>query len=97
MQGNLLMYIVVVCNGDMDLAIEKFAVLLWYEAWFVHFDFKWGRALSRNIDITKDYVPNERDIKRKIDLKHRLGCRARGAWPDCVSYDKDMKLWDANN
>ena len=83
-------FVVCNCNGDMDLIMEKCTILSWYEAWFIHFEFKWRRTLSRIIDITKASGPNERDIKRDIDLKYKCVLRARGAWPDYMSHDKDM-------
>ena len=95
-KADLLAYIFVVCNGDIDLITKKHTVLTWYEAWFMHFEFKWGRTLPRLRDVVREYGPCKRDILRDIKLKYSIKRKARDTWPAYASYKEDMALRNAD-
>ena len=98
--GCLLSYIFIVCNGDFQVMTERKTVLSWFEAWFMHFEFKWGRTLTRIGDVPKKYGPDQKYIKREIQLKYSIERRAVESWPKYASYEEDKKFrdsekWDA--
>ncbi len=45
--SGLLLYIFVVCNGDISLIMKQESSLTWFEEWFMHYEYKWGRTLNR--------------------------------------------------
>jgi hypothetical protein len=97
--GCLLSYIFIVCNGDVEVMTKRRTVLSWFEAWFMHFEFKWGRTLTRVDDVAKKYGPHKTYINQEIDLKYSIERRALESWPKYASYEEDKKCrngekWD---
>ena len=95
---HLLSYIFVVCNGDIAKIMKRSTVLTWFEEWFAHFEYKWGRTVSREIDLKAAWGPHDKWIMEMIDHKFRLEVHARNMWPTYVSHEEDCKLrkskWD---
>ena len=93
-EGAMLAYVFIVCNGDAQLVRQRCSSLTWYEEWFFHFEFEWGRTLTRwidasakcNVGIAKRYLI---DIHRH---KLYLARRARDSWPKYASYREDCCL-----
>lgn len=92
-EAAMLAYIIVVCGGDVTLIKSRCSSLTWYEEWFFHFEFKWGRTLTRWVDAQDAF-----DIKpmylrqihrRKLSLEKRAQERL---WPKFLSYDEDVCL-----
>lgn len=90
-EAAMLAYIIVVCGGDVTLIKSRCSSLTWYEEWFFHFEFKWGRTLTRWVDAQDAF-----DIKpmylrqihrRKLSLEKRAQERL---WPKFLSYDEDV-------
>ena len=46
-EEGLLDYIFVICNGDINTIKMRLSSLTWYEEWFLHCEYQWGRALTR--------------------------------------------------
>ena len=90
--GHLLSYIFIVCNGDIDVVMDRRSVLTWFEAWFMHFEFKWGRTLARAKDVSATYGPNPSVVRKEIALKYEIERRARDRWPTYATYDEDLRL-----
>ena len=91
-ESMMLAYIFVVCGGEVDLIRQRCSSLTWYEEWFFHFEWKWGRTLTRWEDAEKDFdiIPKYlRSIhRRKLSLERRC----RRLWPTFLSYDDDVRL-----
>ena len=93
-EGAMLSYIFIVCNGDVELVQQRHSSLTWYEEWFFHFEFEWGRTLTRwvdavsecNLGIQPRYLL---DIHR---FKLHLARRTRDSWPKYASYREDCCL-----
>ena len=47
-KNDMLVYIFVVCNGDISKIMGRSTVLTWFEEWFAHFEFKWGHFVERD-------------------------------------------------
>ena len=89
-------YIFIVCNGSVDSITSKKTVLTWFEAWFMHFEYKWGRTLTLVSDGAATYGPIKKYIRREVPLKYNIERRARGSWPRYASYTEDKRLRDDN-
>lgn len=89
---HLLAYVFIVCNGDFDTIVERRSVLTWFEAWFMHFEFKWGRTMPRMQDVVATYGPDKQYLRKEIDLKYSIERNARDDWPTYVSYAEDISL-----
>ncbi|KAL9186550.1 hypothetical protein ACHAXT_005788 [Thalassiosira profunda] len=91
---HLLAYVKFVCNGDFAKMVERRTVLTWLEAWFMHFEYKWGRTFARKPDISAVYGPDPKYLRQEINLKYSMERHARNVWPTYVSYDEDVSLRD---
>lgn len=38
----MLIYIFIVCNGDVNVILSRSTSLTWFEEWFAHLEYKWG-------------------------------------------------------
>lgn len=85
----LLSYLFIVCDGDVDLLQLRNTSLTWFEEWFMHFEYKWGRTLTRLWDVRQCYGPIYRDIKKVISAKYKIERRARQKWPMYASFEED--------
>lgn len=88
----MLRYIFIVCNGDIDVMMKRCTSLTWFEEWFLHFEYKWGRTVSRAWDGRKYYGLSKRYFTSVIDSKYACERRARASWPRYASYEEDMKF-----
>ena len=75
-KNHLLMYIIVVCNGDFDKIVEGGTVLTWFEKWFAHFEFKWGRMCARQVDFEVTYGPHRKNMQLMIEQKYAMEIEA---------------------
>jgi len=64
----------------------------WFEEWFLHFEYKWGRTLARLWDAAVVYGPIRRDIQRAIANKYTIERDARQRWPRYASHSEDMRI-----
>ena len=92
----LLTYIFIACNGDIGLIMRRNTSLTWFEEWFLHFEYKWGRTLPRLWDAEKTYGPLRRDLRKVVAAKYNIERRARNSWPVYASYEEDRKLRDSS-
>lgn len=94
----LLSYIFVVCNGDIDTIKKRQTSLTWYEEWFLHREYSWGKSLTRIEDVTATFGIYDRDVRRVIADKYDIEFRALMSWPMYASYEEDKALrkkkWD---
>ena len=88
----LLSYLFIVCDGDVDLLQLRNISLTWFEEWFMHFEYKWGRTLTRLWNVRKYYGPICRDIKKVISAKYKIEHQARQKWPMYASFEEDKLL-----
>ncbi len=85
-------YICIYYNGDMNLILEGCTSLTWFEEWFLHFECKWGRTMSRVWDGQKLYGLDNHYFYRVIDCKYTIESRTRESWPRYTSYEENMKF-----
>ena len=68
----LLTYIFIACNGDIGLIMRRNTLLTWFEEWFLHLEYKWGRTLPRLWDAEKTYGPKRRDLRKVVAAKYNI-------------------------
>jgi len=88
----MLAYIFVVCGGDVNLIRKRNSSLTWYEEWFFHFEWKWGRIFGRWKDAHKYYDIIEKYLRKIHQHKLSLEKRCRRIWPTFLTYDEDVRL-----
>jgi len=69
-QQSLLSYIFVVCNGDVEIVNHRLSSLTWYEEWFMHFEYQWGRTLARIEDVMAVFGLKCREANAIIESKY---------------------------
>ena len=67
-------------------------VLTWFEEWFFHFEYKWGRTLKRLVDAKKYYGPQEKYLRRGVARKYSIEQHAVSTWPTYASFAEDREL-----
>ena len=65
----------------------------------MHFEYKWGRTLTRLWrDTEKTYGPQRKYISKVINSMYSIECKARQIWPAYASYEEDKEIgknkWD---
>jgi hypothetical protein len=94
----MLAYIILICGGDADLIRKRNSSLTWYEEWLFHFEWKYGRTLTRWTDASKMYGPIAVVLRNIVQQKLKLERRMHSLWPKFVSYGEDCSLrkpkWD---
>ena len=75
--NSLLSYVFIVCDGDYALILKRSSSLMWFEEWFMHLEYKWGRTLSRYWDAEKVYGAKRRVLMRVVASKYLLESKTR--------------------
>ena len=91
-EKTLLSYIFVVCNGEADEIKLRHTSLTWYEEWFLHFEFIWGRSLTRFVDLQATYGVYDRDLRKVVSAKYNIEFRALQSWPKYATFVEDALL-----
>lgn len=88
----LLSYIFVVCNGNIDIIKKRATSLTWYEEWFLHFEYIWGKSLTRLVDLEAGYGIHQYYIEKIISTKYDIEFCALLSWPLFALYEEDVKM-----
>jgi hypothetical protein len=56
----------------ITLMLRQESSLTWFEEWFMHSEYKWGRTLTRYWDTKKLYGPKQGILTRIVALKYQL-------------------------
>ncbi len=95
-QKALLLYIFIVCNGDVDTIKHCLLSLTWYEECFMHFEYQWGRTPRRMEDVMAIFNVHYREANTIIKEKYEQEFIARQSWPLYTSYMEDLALRNNN-
>lgn len=90
--NHLLFYIFIACNGVHERIVARDTVLTWFEEWFFHFEYKWGRTIMRLLDAKSIYRPDERYLRKVIVRKYAIERHAKLIWPMYASYAEDCEM-----
>lgn len=93
----LIAYIFVVCNGDIDIITKRETSLTWYEEWFLHFEYIWGKSLTRLVDLEASpasggYGIHQYYIEKIIHAKYEIEFCALLSWPLFATYEEDVAM-----
>ena len=61
----LLSYVLIVCNGDLELMRKRSSSLTWYKEWFLFFEVVYGNTISSFVYAAKLY-----QIKTRYMVQH---------------------------
>lgn len=88
----LLLYIFVVSDGDINIIMKRKSSLTWFEEWFLHFEYLWGKSLTRLPDVENTYGIGRSTVEEVITLKYTIINNALKSWPVYASYAEDVHL-----
>ena len=72
--------------------LKRESSLTWFKEWFMHFEYKWGRTLTRYLDTKTVYGPKQDILMKIVALKYQLEAKTRMRWPAYASHQEDLKL-----
>ena len=91
----LLEYICVVCNGDLDKICHTTSCLTWFEEWVFYFEMMLGKALT-TWEIaehdTRGYGLHQKGLREVFDQKTHLVLECRESWPAFATYKEDKQF-----
>eukprot|EP00984_Skeletonema_dohrnii_P019779 scaffold9516_cov128-Skeletonema_dohrnii-CCMP3373.AAC.1 len=89
----MLSYIIVACDGDINIIKQRQTSLTWYEEWFMMFEYVWNRTLTRLEDVQKTFSDLRlEDVLRVVDAKLDICSTSRDSWPMFASFEEDKAL-----
>ena len=93
--NNLLGYIIIICNGDIErIKGVRRESLTWFEHFFLYFEWTYHSTVQRKTDLTNEwgidyrYVNNIKDSVSAIEISSLRG------WPLVATFEEDMELRD---
>ena len=90
--NHLLLYVFAACNGVHKRMVARDTILTWFEEWFFHFEYKWGRTITCLLDVKKIYGPDKRYLRKVIVQKYSIEHHAKLIWPIYASYAEDCEM-----
>lgn len=90
----MLIYIFIVCNGDVNVILSRSTSLTWFEEWFAHLEYKWGRTITRIWDGRKLFGISSKLFHAIVRSKYKIERSARESWPPYASHLEDKELRD---
>ena len=93
-EAEMLLFVFVVCNGDVDVMTGVQSSMTWFEECFFVSEFLWGRTLLRwcDAECENGYGLNHVILRRVYKGKLNLMINARNSWPRYAKHDEDVKL-----
>jgi hypothetical protein len=86
---NLLSFIAVICDGDVDKMTKTCTTLTWFEEWYLYFEVVYGKSIRRWVDATDKYNAADCRLRLIFDTKMEQVLRTRMAWPRYVTMAED--------
>lgn len=88
----LLSFIIIVCNGDLELAGKKSTRMTWFEEWFFYFEVVWSGMKWNTLEI--QYKTAASSLRRVLDEKLDYVLRCKDSWPLYASHQEDKQFCD---
>ena len=86
--------IVIVCNGDVDVAVETSSQLTWFEEWMLFLQWEWGRQAINLRALAAGFKTNTTQLRRILARKLSFVLAARTRWPMFSSLEEQFHLSD---
>ena len=90
----MLAFVMVVCNGDVNVALETTTELTWFEEWLAFFQWLWGRESVTDESLAKRFDIGRTALGRILEHKRQMVLASRLRWPMFASYEEDFALRD---
>jgi hypothetical protein len=89
----LLRFLLIVCDGDIELLVSRETTLTWFEEWFLYLEFVWGKTVT-TVDAAASAFNMRKTstVKNILDVKLKKLCEARRRWPKYVTLAEDEFL-----
>jgi len=88
----MLSFVLIVCNGKINTAIETVSSLTWFEEWMVYFQWLWGRENITEESLAMRFKTSRRTLVGVLTSKLELVLAARKRWPMFASFEEDIAL-----
>ena len=88
----LICYIIVVCDGNIEVMCNTITKMTWLEEWYFVFERIWARATVRYYDSKRLFKKSPYLLRKVYDEKIRLIMKARKLWPTYATIQEDEKL-----
>ena len=88
----LLAYVFIVSNSDIDRILQRKSSLTWFEEWFLHFEYNYGRTLTRYDDVEAVFGVRRPDAVDVVNHKYDIEYCALESWPPYAFHEEDMAL-----
>ncbi len=72
--------------------LKRESFLTWFEEWFMHFEYNWGRTLTGYRDAKMVYGQKQGILMKIAALKYQLEAKTRMRWPAYALHQEDLKL-----
>ena len=91
-KDDMLLYITILCNGDLTKMRENSSSLTWYEEWFFYFEKKHGKTILRWVDASskEEYGVGKEILIKVFKSKLTVELTCRASWPEFLSFDEDF-------
>ena len=97
-EKQMLAFIVIVCNGDIETIARTNTTLTWYEEWFFYFEWMSHKSVSRWIDAEAVWNKCHKRLNVVFLEKLKIVRKCQELWPDYASFEEDKDLrhryWD---
>ena len=90
--SDLLLYVFVVCDGNVATVLKRTSSLTWFEEWFMHFEYKWGQTLTQYWDAEETYGPKRCILMKVVALEYQIETEAHRRWPTYATHEEDLAL-----
>ena len=91
-EKDMLVYIFIICNGNMKKLVHTSSALTWYEEWFFFFEMKYGRTCRRWEDAASEekYGIGVEYLRKLFNEKLIQELTCRNSWPKYLTHDEDV-------
>ena len=90
---SLICYVMIVCNGDIEVVKKKVSYLTWYEEWFLFLELLHNKTCTTFATASAIFKIKQKDIVPRIfdsKMKMCLDCKKR--WPMYATFKEDQEF-----
>jgi hypothetical protein len=88
----MLSYIAVICDGNIEIMTKTTTKLSWLEEWLVFYMKLWGKNTQRWVDLHVKFGVGEHTLQRIFDIKLKMHKEKRDKWPKYATFNEDRAL-----
>jgi hypothetical protein len=97
---SLICFIIILCNGDLDMMGSHETNMTWVEEWLFFFEFLYGRNIKRWCDAVYKFKKSELYLRQIFSNKMKILNKCRINWPKYLTFKEDLDLrgprWDSS-